>query len=248
MKTIEIRTSQNVVIDYELASLRERVFAFFIDILIFGLLYFLLFLLGLNIFGNELIASGLTFYLFNVLLPLSGFLAYQFFSEALAGGQSWGKRLLGIRVVRLDGREPELSDYLLRAIFHLVDTLTSSGIIAALLISSSANNQRLGDLTAHTTVVRVRQRQRFSLEDILKISTLEEYRPRYPRVAELSEEDMLIVKATLTRYRNYRNRAHRQLVERLSDRLAGLLEIEEVPRNRVDFLKTLIRDYIVLTR
>ena len=32
MKTIDIRTTQNVVIEYELAPLRERIFAFFIDL------------------------------------------------------------------------------------------------------------------------------------------------------------------------------------------------------------------------
>ena len=34
MKTIDIRTTQNVTIEYELATLRERILAFFIDFVI----------------------------------------------------------------------------------------------------------------------------------------------------------------------------------------------------------------------
>ena len=65
--------------------------------------------------------------------------------------------------MRLDGREPGLSDYLLRAVFHLVDSILSAGIVAAILVSTSAKNQRLGDLTANTTVIRTRHSRQFKL-------------------------------------------------------------------------------------
>src|SRR5690606_13798469 len=110
------------------------------------------------------------------------FVIYQLFSEILADGQSWGKKAMGIKVVRIDGKEPGLSDYFLRAIFHITDTFASLGILAALMISSSEKKQRLGDMTANTAVIRVRFNLRFRLEDILKINTLENYEPTYPEV------------------------------------------------------------------
>jgi len=248
MPSIEIRTTQNVVIEYELATLRERGLALAIDWVIVLAIYIVVFLSLQSAFSGGAEGDQTGLYLIESLLPAAVFILYQLLSEVLAGGQSWGKRSMGIRVVRLDGRQPAFGDYLLRAVFHIVDSITSVGILAALLISTSSKNQRLGDLTANTTVIRVRNYRRFKLEDILSINTLEDYQPRYPAVKQLSEQDMLLVKNVVSRYQTYRNDAHREVVNELVDRLRQLLNIEEVPNDKIGFLKTLIRDYIVLTR
>ncbi len=247
MQSIDIRTTQNVTIEYELATLRERLLAFFIDLIIVGAIYIVLFLTLLSALGDDLL-NGSMFAVLNGLLPVAGFLLYHLLSEILADGQSWGKKSMGVKVVRLDGGEPSLSDYLLRALFQIVDSLLSFGILGALLISTSGKNQRLGDMTANTTVIRVRPSQYFRLEDILKINTLEDYQPHYPQVKSLSEEDMLLVKNVIGRYRTFSNAAHRALVEELVSHLRQVLDIDEEPRDRIHFLKTLVRDYIVLTR
>ncbi len=244
MQTIEIRTTQNVRIEYELASLRERFFSIFIDGLIVGTFYFVLVMILGNAFGDILFENPAL-----VSLMLIGmFIFYQLFSEILADGQSWGKKAMGIKVVRLDGKEPNLSDYLLRAVFHIIDSIMSLGIMAALMISSSNKSQRLGDMTANTTVIRIKFNLRFRLEDILKINTLEDYEPTYPEVRQLSEKDMLLIKTIISRYRKYRNKAHQQVINELVENLVHQLDIPETPRDKIAFLKTLIRDYIVLTR
>ena len=120
--------------------------------------------------------------------------------------------------------------------------------MAALMISSSNKNQRLGDMTANTTVIRIKFNLRFRLEDILKINTLEDYEPTYPEVRRLSEKDMLLIKTIISRYRKYRNKAHQEVIDELVQNLVQLLDIVETPRDKIAFLKTLIRDYIVLTR
>ena len=106
----------------------------------------------------------------------------------------------------------------------------------------------MGDLTANTTVIRVRNNIRFRLSDILNINSLENYEPKYPQVQQLSEQDMLLIKSVINRYRTFRNDAHEKAMKKLVDRMQTILEIEEVPRDREEFLRTLIRDYIVLTR
>ena len=236
MRTIEIRTTQNVTIEYELASVKDRFFASFIDwliILVFSSLLAIVFrvTLGQSIFS---------------LVGLFSF--YHLISEVLADGQSWGKKAMGIKVVRLDGKEPTLSDFLLRTAFHMVDTFTSLGIVAALLISTSNKSQRLGDMTANTTVIKVKFSLRFRLEDILKINTLDDYEPSYPEVRKLSEQDMLLIKTIISRHRRHRNKAHQEVVNELVQNLSRQLDIIEPPRDKIGFLKTLIRDYIVLTR
>jgi len=248
MRTIDIRTTQNVTIEYELAALRERVLAFFIDCLIVGAAYLVLFLSLMSTLEDVIYESGMNVYVISTLVPIGLMIIYQLLSEILADGQSWGKKAMGIKVVRLDGQEPGLSDYLLRAIFHIVDTVFSFGIVAALLISSSNKSQRLGDMTANTAVIRIKFSLLFRLEDILKINSLADYEPTYPEVRKLSEKDMLLIKTIITRYRKHRNPAHQQVVNNLVDNLVIQLDVAERPADKINFLKTLIRDYIVLTR
>ena len=248
MQTIDIRTTQNVTIEYELASLRDRGLAFFIDFLIFGAIYIALLLMLMGAFGSVLLEAGMLLYVLYGLLPVVGLMAYQFLSEVLANGQSWGKRAIGIKVVRIDGQEAGLSDYFLRAVFLLMDFTFSFGVLATLLISSSPKNQRLGDMTANTTVIRTRAGTRFQLQDILRISSIEDYTPQYPEVRRLSEQDMLLLKHLLARQRQYNNSAHDTAVKEAAERLRIVLDLPEVPKNKTEFLKTLIRDYIVLTR
>ncbi len=248
MRTIEITTTQNVTIEYELATLQERVIAFIIDSLLVGAMSMVIISVVSSILRDALLDSFNAEAVLYQFLPIGLLIFYHLLSEIIADGQSWGKKAMGIKVVRLDGQEPGLIDYLLRAVFLIVDALLSAGIVAALLISSSNNSQRLGDMTANTTVIRVKFGFRFRLEDILKINSLEDYEPQYPEVRRLSEQDMLLIKNIITRYRKYKNPAHREVINDLVVNLTKKLDLIEPPKNKIEFLKTLIRDYIVLTR
>lgn len=247
MQTINIRTTQNVTIEYELASLRDRAFACVLDMLALFFFY-LMMIFFWNIFigytGSSDNSGQVFFYLINPIAILSG---YHFFMEVFANGQSLGKKSLGIKVVRLDGNETQLGDHLLRAVFYFLDVFLSIGTVAAISVSASSNRQRLGDLAANTTVIRLKSQVLFKLEDILKIDSIEHYEPTYPQVRQLSEEDMLLIKNIIGRYRDHQNFAHEQAVLKLCKRLSEILDIQ-VPANKIEFLKTLIKDYIVLTR
>lgn len=244
MPNIDITTTQKVTIEYELASLRDRIFGWLMDFLIITGSLIILFLLFVGAFDPEFE----TINLFQYFIALPIFLFYTLVSEILMDGQTLGKRAVGIKVIKLNGKAPTVTDYLVRWVFRLVDIYLSAGTIASLLISSSDKGQRLGDLTANTTLIKVKFSLRFRLEDIEKISSLDNYEPSYPQVRQLSEQDMLSIKTVIARYRKYPNYAHQQVVVDLVDNLAGILELDSVPRNKIEFLKTLIRDYIVLTR
>jgi uncharacterized RDD family membrane protein YckC len=247
MQTIEIRTSQNVAIEYELASLRDRGLGLFIDLVIIGFVTLLLvIILGGALSNSNFRDNLLTFIL--IVVPLFGFLAYMILFETFGNGQTPGKYVIGIRVIRIDGQDPVLSDYFLRAVFHLVETLLCTGILSAIVISSSPYRQRIGDHTAGTTVIRVRNNFRTRLADILRINSLDNYEPVYPQVRTLSESDMLIIKQALNRSRTIGNQAHDDLIYDLALHLKEVLEIKEHTNDATLFLKTLLKDYIVLTR
>lgn len=244
-KTIEIRTTQNVTIEYELAGLRERALAWMLDttIIVFG--YYLLVILILSVFGD----IGNWWGVFLGILSFLLYFLYHIFFEILRRGQSPGKMALGIKVVRLDGKDPEWSDVTLRALLQLVDSIFCLGLVGGLLIKTSSKAQRLGDMAANTTLIKLQSSgQTFRLADILSISSLQNYQPVYPQVRNLSERDMIFVKNAITRLNTYPNPAHEDLVEDLVTKLMPLLGIQQRPLNRIEFLKTLLKDYIVLTR
>ncbi len=244
MPAVTIHTTQNVRIDYETAGLGYRIGAFLLDSLLFVIGYvgmlFLLEALGIE-FNSTLVVE---------LFPFFGLLLYFFAAEMLSRGQSVGKKLLKVRVIRLDGEDPTPGDFLVRAIFLIPDVIFTLGMMAILLIATGSQRQRLGDLVARTVVIRTHDHAGVTLADILTIRRREQHEARYPAVQRLSEADMLTVKQCLLRYQRYRNDAHREALDLLVLRLSELLdlprgEIREAPEQ---FLETLLLDYIVLTR
>ncbi len=248
MTTIDIRTTQNVTINYELASLQDRFIAMLLDLIIVIFCVILLLNLLSFIFETSLANSGLFQSAVIVVMPMTVFMLYHFICETVTNGQSIGKRIMKLQVVRLDGQKPSVTDFLLRALFLMLEFILCFGLIGAIFIASSLKNQRLGDLAANTSVIRMQFRSRFLLEDILKINTLDNYEIQYPEIKNLSEQDMLLIKSIISRYNQFNNDAHRTVVNNLVVELKQQLDIQEPIKDKIGFLKTLIRDYIVLTR
>ncbi len=246
MQTIDLQTTQNVTIEYELATLGERTLAIIIDMVVVSIGYFLLTLLVTAAFS--ITWSAFQVGIFGFVVPLGCFIIYNFLYELLSHGQSVGKKALSIQVVRLDGEEPVPADYLLRALFYFVDLLATIGILGGLLISSTPRRQRLGDMTAGTAVIKMRPTSRFGLSDILKISSLADYEPVYPAVRQFSEQDMLLIKNTIARHQQYPNEANRRLQFELAKQLAQKIDSGDAFRYSTEFLHTLLRDNIVITR
>ncbi|MBI1224466.1 MAG: RDD family protein [Bacteroidetes bacterium] len=245
MPNIDIRTTQNVTIEYELAPLRDRFFAFFIDLLIYMVASYILWIFVAFFVADAITDWGLRFI---ALAVFAGLFVYHLLSDIIGNGQSLGKRALNIKVVRLDGLEPGMGEYLTRSVFLMLDFSFSAGVLAAILIGSTYKSQRLGDIAANTTVIKVKSQLAFRLHDILKINTLDNYEPKYPAVRQMNEADMLLLKNLLSRYQVWQNAAHAEAIRNASLHICQQLDIEVPKGNQIEFLKTLIRDYIVLTR
>ena len=242
MKTIDIRTTQNVTIEYELAAVRERIVAFIIDIVIMWSAILILTMIA----GLALPKPFTKYFFYLVMVPV--FVFYSLVSEIFANGQSLGKKAMGIKVVKISGTEGGVSDYLIRWAFRMVDIYFSLGSVATLLISSTEKAQRLGDVIANTAVIKVKPKNTLRLKDIMKINSLQTYVPHYPEVRNMKESEMLIVKNVLDRVKEYPNEAHREAAETLATVLCERLNITDDIKEPVPFLRTLINDYIVLTR
>ncbi|MBU6341703.1 MAG: RDD family protein [Bacteroidetes bacterium] len=243
--TIEITTTQHVTIEYELASLRERLLAWVLDVLAYAFLAYLC----LYMIGSILRWQGDGSAEFYFILIALGLFVYFILFEIWNRGQTPGKRAVGIKVVRLDGKEPEWGDIVLRSVLYLMDAFFSLGVLGAILIKTSPKAQRLGDMAANTALIRLSSTQNnYRLDEILNISSLQTYTPVYPQVNNLTERDMLFIKTVLNRYAKYPNAAHEAVVIDLVYHLVPILKLEQAPADKIAFLKTLLRDYVVLTR
>lgn len=246
MQTIEINTSQNVKIEYQLAGVGHRLFAFIIDFIIITIVYILLYIL---FFDNGESKGEVSTLLFQLLL-FFWISFYTLFSEFLGNGQTIGKLAMGIKVIKLNGEELEFYDYFSRWSMRIIDIYFSIGTIAMLLIVSNKNGQRLGDIIAGTTIIRVKSAYGFRLKDILKLNLKdkESYEFQYPLARNLEEKDVILIKHLIYRNRLYNNKAHEKAMEILVQKLARILEVEKVPKDREMFLNKVISEYIILTR
>ena len=71
-------------------------------------------------------------------------------------GVTFGKWIVGLRVVRVDGSAPGLIKGLLRNVLRIVDGLPALSILGIVLIVATAERTRFGDLIAGTRVVKMR--------------------------------------------------------------------------------------------
>jgi uncharacterized RDD family membrane protein YckC len=131
----------------------RRIVATIVDGLIFGALFTVMTML-FGSFSSVGIADGngsmsvLPGLLYGVIVVLY----YMFLEDYL--GQTVGKMLLGIEVVREDnGAAPGLGGATTRPLLRLIDGLFSY-LVAFIAVLVSRKNQRLGDMAAHTLVVR----------------------------------------------------------------------------------------------
>jgi uncharacterized RDD family membrane protein YckC len=243
MKNIEIITTQNVVLQYELASLQDRVFAFLLDMICLLFSFSIFYTVLAGIFSYSETAQNIALLILSCL-----FCSYSLAFEFLNKGRSIGKMAMKIQVIKLVGGRATFSDYAARWVFRLIDIFFSLGGIASILILSSSKAQRIGDIIANTAVVKTEPRMNIDLQDLLSIHKTAKYIPKYQQARKLHEQDALLIKAALERYRRFNNDSHHEAIWELSERVQKLLGIDQVHEERSVFLQTVLKDYVVLSR
>lgn len=100
MANLAIHTAQNVNLNYKIVNVGERILAFFIDLFLFFLYFYVIEiitdLLGAA-FSDRWTVFGLQQFL---LLPV---MFYSLYMHILFNGQTVGKMILKTRVVKMDG-------------------------------------------------------------------------------------------------------------------------------------------------
>ena len=229
MENVSINTSQNVQISYTLAGLSDRIFAYLIDAAI--MISITMVLVIILTYSGVLESSP-----FLILIAIIPAFFYHLILEITQNGQSIGKKIMNIKVVKLNGAQATIGGYLLRWLIWPIDTFFYGGI-AILCITIGGKGQRLGDIAAGTTVIKITK------SGFLKEHTLsnldENYIPVFQNANELTVEYVELI-----------NKAIRAKLELLDDK--PVEAIAEKTRRKLNiktempdlkFLHTIVKDY-----
>jgi uncharacterized RDD family membrane protein YckC len=256
MNSVTVSTPFNIYLDFEVASLPRRILAWLIDIAIIMIFAQCMRSFAIGMFYNPIDSKypvGLDLIL--VTLPI---LFYHLMMEVVFQGQSLGKKVVGIRVLSLEGGEPHLGQYLLRWIFRIWEwplvfgvvafyswglivqfiSVCFLGLVVIIIISITPKHQRLGDMAAGTAVVDTKKQ--FSINDTIfqQIST-NGYKVLYPEVMRLSDRDINAIKAVLTQTRET---GRYETAHRIAGRIKDVLHVD-TRLEVTDFLEKLLDDY-----
>lgn len=237
METIKISTSQNVSIEQHVASIGERILAHMLDYIFLGG-----YILLIMFFSTATGVKSPSFFII-IGLPV---LLYDLICELTMDGQNWGKKIMGIKVIKADGSQLNLSSCFIRWIFRIVDNLLLFGGVSTLTIILNGKGQRLGDMAANTCVIRIKKP--YNLSDSIYQEIPENYQVVFYETGKLTMEDISTIKEVLSflKINGYTGKAAKMAVQTKSmieNKL--LIKSDLLPAK---FLETIIKDYNALNR
>jgi uncharacterized RDD family membrane protein YckC len=236
---ITLQTPESVELEFTLAGIGNRALAFSIDYILL-LLVLSAFLLLWRLFTEQLFTyfdglgvnySGLANWFLAIALLVTFFIwvGYFVFFETLWRGQTPGKRIAKIRVIRDDGRPVRLPQALLRALVRPVDDALSIGVW---LIMLTQREKRLGDWIAGTLVV---QDERFAAPANFALSqqaqAVADHLLQHARLEKLLPDDFAVIREYLQRRSLMNNRARSALSLKLAQQSKALIDLEQLPND-----------------
>lgn len=245
MSELSINTTQNVKINFIAATVGERLGAFFIDLFIiisysiaislilFGWLELDRLMVNIDPWSERAI----------YILIYSPVIVYSIFFESLFEGQSLGKRLVKIKVVKIDGYQASFSDYLVRWFFRVIDFFSLFGLPGLIAVVTSKNAQRLGDMAAGTAVITLKNKINISHTILEEIG--DSYVPTYPLVIKLSDNDMRIIKET---FKKAEAKNDQEVIYKLMAKIESVTGIKNQSGNHSDFIRVILKDYNFYTQ
>lgn len=244
MNQLSITTTQNVNINFTAASVGSRILGQLLDVLVLVaymiVMYYIIDLSGLgkNFSSMDDWSVGAI-----MILLFSPVIFYTLLLESLWEGQTIGKKLMKMKVIKIDGYQAGFGDYLIRWLFRLVEVLIGNGVIGLLAIVFNKRNQRMGDMAAGTAVISLKNDININHTILQDIN--EDYMPTYPLVIKLSDNDVRIIKETFEVA--VKNRDYKTLIN-LREKIISVTGIKNISGNDQDFIRTLMKDYNFYTQ
>jgi uncharacterized RDD family membrane protein YckC len=237
LNRITLQTPESVELEFTLAGIGNRALALgldytFLALLLTGFIVILSLVVEplsdlLAIFNLGSSDLELWIVAIALLIVFATYVGYFVFFEAFWQGQTPGKRLAHIRVIRDDGRPIHIPQATLRAIVRPIDDLF---FVGCFLIVLNKREKRLGDWLAGTLVI---QEERGAKAQNLIVA------PQAPAIAQqllaitdisaLTPDDFAILRNYLQRRQELTLQAQEQLSQQLAEQLQAMLKLEQRP-------------------
>jgi uncharacterized RDD family membrane protein YckC len=154
VRRLRITTPELVPLEFRIAGTPERGIAWLLDECLILVATALMYLLAM-LFGAITVGLGL--------LPAIGLvtvgrfvvnLGYRWWAETRWRGQTWGKRIMSLRTVQLNGTPPLAWQAFVRNAVRPIDALPLFSLLGAIMIVFDPEGRRTGDFLAGTVVIR----------------------------------------------------------------------------------------------
>lgn len=216
---LEIETPEQVVVLLPLGGAGSRMAAYGIDFLVRLALSIVILIPALFVSSNF---PGLGDYVIAGAL-IAGFclhFGYYIYYDLAHGGQTPGKKRMGLRIVKCNGAPLDLLSSILRNLLRVVDWLPAFYGVGLVSIFITSSEQRIGDLTAGTVVVRekpVNEDEETSVPDIDYEDICEELHLLLPARIKVHLEPLEteMLRRFLVRRENFEEEKREELAEHL---------------------------------
>ena len=264
MAAIKVPTSFNIDVEFEIPEFYRRLIALLIDFLI----EYFYFRIALEFYKS--IARGSNFMdadtSYNlqalVVLLFLPLLIYHVVLEITMNGQSVGKKIMSLRVVNENGGRASISQFLIRWLLRDIWFLLLFGIglqgsgaesvfiilaviaffiTEIVLVVSSKKGQRIGDILAHTILIRTNRQS--SIEETVFQEVADNYTPSFPQIMQLSDRDINAIKSILE---TARKKGDVDMAASASEKIKTHLKID-TSLSPFEFLDILLKDYNYLS-
>ncbi len=260
-----IDTPENITFGYEIAGIGSRFLAALVDTTLIVLLQvlvnaILLLILSSSVNLGELFSSGKIFassaswvIALIGLISFFFFWGYYIFFEMLWNGQSPGKSIVKLRVIRADGTPITLTESLVRNLVRLIDFLPVYYGVGVIAMFINKQSRRLGDLAAGTLVVR-EHAEKITLKSLASSQVRLPYPGLDPTpipvafqdlpVQHLTGQDIQMIESFLSRRQGLHNR--RALAEQLARSSLTRMQLpdSEIPPGQAEtVLESILRAY-----
>ncbi len=240
---IRLRTPESVELEFPLAGIGSRAYALLVDYTLITIAMVAVILVGL-LFSFQTLAYaaqdtvGLTRSLVKWILPIvllglfAIFVGYFVFFETLWQGQTPGKRMAQIRVIREDGRPIGLPQATLRGLLRVFDDILL-GLVGFLLIVQGRQEKRLGDWVAGTVVIqelRLRKdKDTIIIPDEPKANQVADVMLETANFNLVTPDDFAVIREYLNRRSRFSVKAWETVSLRLAQQLKARLDLEALP-------------------
>lgn len=240
MNKLIINTPQNVNFEYNLATLGSRIIAFFID---FAIIFVYIIIAGILLFNAEFLNGSDSWLIVGVVMLFTlPIVFYAFILEILLHGQTFGKKIMNLKVVKIDGTRATVYQYFIRWVCSVVDVLLCMGAIGISSIMLTKLGQRIGDIAADTTVINTKHNT--ALQQTLLAELIQNHHISFPQVSRLSDNDMNTIKEL---FKKAYERKDYNIILALSNKLVTLLAVKPAMRPE-EFIDLVIKDHYALFR